>query len=115
LARLDLAHLLAPAQELHGSPARLGQQLHHPAGLRAPQALRLVDRQDPPRAHQRDAAAALGLVEIRCGEQDRHAVTLQPGQNAPEITTRNGIHACGGLVHHEQLGRVDQGAGEREL
>jgi hypothetical protein len=59
--------------------------------------------------------AALGLVEVGSGEQDRQTVPLQAAQDPPEVAARHRIDAGRRLVHHQQLGGVDQGAGQRQL
>ena len=64
---------------------------------------------------ERHARAALGLVEVRRREQDGQPLALQAGEDPPEVAARDGVDAGGRLVEDEQLGRVDEGAGEGQL
>jgi hypothetical protein len=65
--------------------------------------------------HQRHAMTALGLVQVRRGEQDRHALGRQLGQRVPELAPRDGIDAGGRLVEQEDARLGHEGAGQGEL
>ena len=71
--------------------------------------------QQPAAVDQGQAIAALGLVEIGGGDEDRHLLAEQLIEDPPEIAARDGIDAVGRLVEEEHLGRVDRGAGEAEF
>ena len=64
---------------------------------------------------QSKPVAAFGLVEIRRGDEDRHALAKQLIEDPPEIAPRDGIDAIGRLVEKQHARRVDQGAGQAEL
>ena len=65
--------------------------------------------------HQRDAMAALGLVEVGGGHQNRQPVRREVRQRVPELAPRHRIDAGRRLVEqqHPRLGH--ERAGEREL
>ena len=79
------------------------------------QARRLVARQDAALVQQRDAAAPLGLVQVGRGHQDRDAARQELRQQLPELAPRHRIDAGRRLVEQDQLGLVDQRAGQRQL
>ena len=65
--------------------------------------------------HESDAMAALGLVEIRRGDEDGEALRRQVGEDIPELAARDGIDAGGWLVEQQDAGLRDQRTDEREL
>src|SRR5262245_10479765 len=71
---------------------------------RALQRLRAVEREDTPAVQQRDAVAALGLVEIRGRDHDCDPLRDHFVEDEPELASRQRIHAEGWLVEQEQLG-----------
>ena len=81
---------------------------------RAPhQELHLVRRptgEELPLVDESDAAATLGLVEIGRGDEDRQPSSQELVEDPPEVAAGDGVHAVGGLVQKEDLGRVDEGA-----
>ena len=83
---------------------------------RAPhQPLDLVGRaagQQPAAVDQRQAVAALGLVQVGGGDEDRHLLAEQLVEDPPEVAARDGIDAVGRLVEEQHLRRVDQRAGQ---
>ncbi len=114
----EQAHALGPkllAQQCGGS-ARLGRPDLDERALH--QALHLVGRADgdePAFVHERDALAALRLVEIGGGDEDGHLLAQELVEDAPEVAPRHRIDAVGRLVQKQHLGRVDERAGEAEL
>ena len=62
----------------------------------------------------RQPVAALGLVHQVRRHQDRDAAVRELEELLPEIAARLGIHGARGLVEEQELGLVDDGAGERE-
>ena len=61
------------------------------------------------------AVAALGLVEIRGGDEDGYLLPQQLIKNPPKIPPRDRIDAVGRLVQEQHLGGVNQGAGQTQL
>ena len=64
---------------------------------------------------QHDPGAALGLVEVGGRHHQGEAVADQLGEQPPELAPGHRVDAGGRLVEQQHLGRVDQGAGERQL
>ena len=85
------------------------------SGKAALQRVRLVEGQDAALAHQRDARAALGFVEVGRGHDDRDALRQELGEQAPEFAARHRVDAGGRLVEQDDLRLVDQRARQREL
>src|SRR5258706_4780986 len=61
-----------------------------------------------------DVAAALGLVHIVRGDEERDAVAGKLEEQIPELAARDGVDAGGGLVEEKELGLVQHGAAEGE-
>ncbi len=61
------------------------------------------------------ARAALGLVEVGRGDDQGEPVGDQLGEQPPELAPGHRVDAGGGLVEQQHLGRVHEGAGERQL
>jgi hypothetical protein len=112
-------HVDAVAEQAHRLPVQaLAEQVASRAGLggadfedRAPhQPLDLVGRtegQQPAAVDQGHAVAALRLVEIRRGDEDRHPLAQQLVEDPPEVAPRDRVHAVGRLVEEEHPGRMD--------
>ncbi len=76
-------------------------------GLARNQELSLVD--------EPDLRAPLRLVEVGRGDEDRHPFPQEVIEYPPEVPARHGIDAARRLVEEEDLGRVDERAGETQL
>ena len=59
-------------------------------------------------------AQLLGLVHVVRGEHERHALLLEPVQAVPEQVARLRVEAGRRLVEQQQVGLVDQRAGDRQ-
>ena len=103
------------AQDVQGGAPRLGHDLDHHARLGRAQRVGRVHGEDAALVHERHARAALGLVEVGRRQQQGEPLALEAGEEPPEVAARDGVDAGGGLVEDEQLRRVDEGAGERQL
>src|SRR6266404_992611 len=57
-----------------------------------------------------DVAAALGLVHIVRGDEERDAVAGKLEEQIPELAARDGIDAGRGLIEEKELGLVQHGA-----
>ena len=79
----------------------------HLPGLTRDQELSLVD--------EADLRAALGLVEVGRGDEDRHPFAQEVVEDPPQVPARHGIDAARRLVEEEDLRRVDERAGEAQL
>ena len=77
--------------------------------------LRRVYADNLPILYQGDTVAAGGLIHVRGGYHHRDVVLADRFQDVPELLSRHGIHASGGLVEEEDAGPVDQGAAEGQL
>jgi hypothetical protein len=64
---------------------------------------------------QRHAVEALGLVEVRSRDDGGDAVGDPLVDDAPQLAARHRVDTEGGLVEQQQLGLVDQRAGEPQL
>ena len=64
---------------------------------------------------QGQAIAALGLVEIGRGDEDRHLFPQKLIEDPPEVAARDGIDAVGRLVQKEHPRRMHQRAGQAKL
>src|ERR1035437_8078042 len=60
--------------------------------------------------HESDAVAALSLIKIGSGIQDRDTATNQGIEDAPEVAARNGINSISRLVKQNDARRVNQRA-----
>src|SRR5437764_2410095 len=60
------------------------------------------------------AMAAFRLVEIVCRDEDGHARLRQRIDQAPELASRERVHAAGRFVQKQDRGLVQDGAAERE-
>src|SRR3546814_17948447 len=92
-----------------GGPARLGRPDLDERTLH--QALHLVGRADgdePALVHERDARAALRLVEIGGGDEDGHLLAQELVEDAPEVTARQRIDAFARLGPARHLGRTEE-------
>jgi hypothetical protein len=115
LSGLDVGHhhVQAVAEALNvrdaASPGKRGRRAAQVVGLNLealqteslPQLCRRARAMDHAVVHERHAMAALGLVEIRRGEQDRHALGRELGQRVPELAARDRIDAGGRLVQQQ--------------
>ena len=59
-------------------------------------------------------AELLGLVHVVGGDHQRDAGLLEPEQLVPQHVAGLRVEAGGGLVEQQQVGAVDQAAGDRE-
>ena len=98
-----------------GGRAPSADDFEHDPGKRGLQRRRLVERHHGAFVQQRDAAAALGLVEVRGGHDDGQPRREELRQQLPELAARYRVHARRRLVEEQEPGPVDQRAGEREL
>jgi hypothetical protein len=112
---LDVAHSTFRGDQFQGPAFGMSEDLHHRAVRLGAQRVGCRHREHARAVHQGHALAALGLVEIRRGHEESEAFALQAGQDLPEVAPRHGIDARGRLVEDEQLGGVDQSAGEGQL
>ena len=64
--------------------------------------------------HEGDAVAALRLVQVVGGDDDRHPLAGHAVDQAPEAAAGEGIDAARGLVQEEHPRPMEHGAGERE-
>src|SRR5574341_253569 len=112
---LDL-HDAGPAPENGEGPADLPDndlkdcalhQVLEPAGL--------IHDHEASLIHEPDARAPLRLVEVGRGHEDGNPRPAQVREDLPEIPPRDRVHPGGGLIQDEDLGGVDQGAGQGEL
>ena len=113
--RLDIADA---GQAAHaGVHQRRGFGEHFDDGVRKRRAhlRRLVDGQHAAVAHERDARAALGLVQVGRGHEDRDALRQELGEQPPEFPARHRVDAGGRLVEQDHGGLVHERAGQREL
>ena len=74
-----------------------------------------VERHDPSLVQQRNPRAALRLVQVRRGHHDRQAARQELGEQLPELTTRHRIDAGRRLVEQQDVGPMDERAGERQF
>ena len=70
--------------------------------------------EEPAGAHEQQPVAAARLVHDVAGHEQRDAVVREPAEDRPQVAAQDGVEAHGRLVEHEQLGRPDQGRGERD-
>ncbi len=99
-----------------GGPAGLGgADLQDRAPHQLLDFVRRAAGQQPALMDQGQAIAALGLVEIGRGDEDRHLLAQQLVEDPPEVAARDGIDAVGRLVQEQHPRRVDQRAGQAEL
>ena len=64
--------------------------------------------------HDEPVAQLLGLVHVVRGEYERHAALLEPVEAVPQDVPGLRVEAGGGLVQQQDLGVVDQRAGDRQ-
>jgi hypothetical protein len=69
----------------------------------------------PPVVHQAHTVAALRLIEVSRGDQNRDAVFHQLIQDGPEIAPRDRIDAVGRLIQEQDFRAVQQRAHQAEL
>ena len=98
-----------------GSPMIGDDHLEERARQRRAQRVGTIEREQPSLVQQRDAGAALRLVEIRRRHHDRDALRQKLRQQLPELAPRHRIDAGRRLVEHDQRRLVDERAGERQL
>ena len=65
------------------------------------QSIRLIAEQQTSLMHERDAMAALGLIEIRSRGKDGHSLFKQRVEYLPEIAARNRVYAIGWLIEQK--------------
>ncbi len=61
-----------------------------------------------------EAAAALGFVHVVGGDEEGDALAGELEEEVPEGAAGDGVDAGGGLVEEDDLGGVDDGAGQGE-
>lgn len=59
-------------------------------------------------------AQFLGFLEIVRGQQDRGADGVQLTHVLPQVLTKAHVHACGGLVEHDDRRRMHEGLADQE-
>src|ERR1041385_533054 len=74
-----------------------------------------IDREQLTALDQRDAIAAIRLVHVRGGDDDREPRCFEVAEQIPEFAARHCIDTCGGFVEKQKWGAVDERAAEREL
>ena len=102
-------------QRVDGRARRRRDHFEQLAAQHVLQRGRLVEREQVALVQERDARAALGLVQIGRRHQDREAATEELGEQLPELAPRHGIDAGRRLVEQEDPRLVHERAGEREL
>ncbi len=75
---------------------------------------RRAQRGEAAGVNERDAMAALSLVEVMRGDEDRHAFLSQHVDEAPELAARQRIDAAGRLIEKENRRLVKNRAAERQ-
>jgi hypothetical protein len=70
---------------------------------------------DAPLVHERHPVAALGLVEIRRRDEDRHALAREPDSASQNSRRETGSTPGGRLVQQQHCGLGHQRAGQRQL
>ena len=104
------------AGHARGRVARVGDDHFEPLpGQRAAQPARLVEREHLALVQQGNAVAALGFIQVRRGHQDGDALLQELREQLPELAPRHGIDAGGRLVEDDDVGLVDERAGQRQL
>ena len=79
------------------------------------EALRRALQDDPARGEDHDAVRhLLGFAQLVRGEDDAHALLLQPGHDGAHGDAALGVDAGRRLVQEGHLGPADQGQGKRE-
>src|SRR3990170_2239013 len=72
--------------------------------------------QDAPAGHEGHARAPFRFIQIRGGDQHRHAlIPGQSGDDLPEVPPRQRIHAGRRLVQQEHVREMDERTGQAEL
>ena len=74
-----------------------------------------VGEDDVSRVHEGHARAALGLVHVGGGHEDRDPAPVEPREDAPELASRHRVHAGRRLVQEDHVRLVDERRREREL
>lgn len=70
---------------------------------------------DPPLVHDdQSIAELLGLIHVMGGEDQGHALALEPEEPIPQDVPRLRVQPGGRLIEQQQLGVVDQAAGNDE-
>ena len=75
---------------------------------------RRADRREPPGVDQRDAMAALRLVQVVRGDEHGDARLRQRVDQPPELPARQRVDAAGRLVEEENRRLVEDRAAERQ-
>jgi hypothetical protein len=79
------------------------------------QLLRPIRKEHLASIEEPHTVATLRFVQVRRGNENRHAFRHQRIQDAPEIAPRHGIDAVGRFVEQEDLGGVNQCAHQAEF
>ena len=102
--QLNIDHARQPLREPRVARSRSAAMTSITSPLQAgAKRRRRVQREQPAFVQQRDARAALGLVEIRRRHQDRDALAQKLRQQLPELAPRHRIDARGRLVEQDDL------------
>jgi hypothetical protein len=92
---------------------RVAQLEHLPGGVLLDQRAGRTLGDDPAAVHHHEPVAELlGLVHVVRGEHERDAALLQPVEPVPQHVARLRVEAGGRLVEQQQLGLVDERAGD---
>ena len=73
---------------------------------------RALGDHEPAVHHHQPVAQLLGLVHVVGGQHQRHALLLEPVELLPQDVAGLRVQARGGLVEQQQVGVVDQRAGD---
>ena len=114
-----VAHTRHTPQVRKPSRGVRSRQLEPPGAGRTDlgQGLELVGATDHEQLRHVDVAdvrAALGLVHVVRGHEQRHPASRQLEEQVPQVAPRHGVDPGGGLVEKEELRFVNQSAGQRQ-
>ena len=112
---LTLRHGEPALQEEEDFPGLTAPDGQDPALHQSLDFVRGADSDDPAPVDEADPVAALGLVEIGGGDQDRYPLLPEPVENAPEIPAAQRVDAVGRLVEQQDPGGVDEGADQLQF
>ena len=113
--RLRAEHAFGFEQHLARGPRIARFHLVAMLGNLAAHGVRRVALDQPSLVHQAHPVAALRLIQISGGDQDRDSVLDQLVQDGPEIAARDRIDAVGRLVQEQDFRPVQQGTHEAQL
>src|ERR1700682_1320730 len=113
--RLDALRETVQLVERRGGVDRKAQLEHLAAGVLVDQASRRSEGDDLRLVHDDQAITELlRLFHIVRGQDDRHALLLEAVEAVPNQVPRLRVEPGGGLIEEQQIGLVDEGAGDRE-